>query len=780
MTEEVFNAYRADGWHIFKLIKTTNGDGNAVKGLYKTPKGWNDPNITCTYQPKAVYGGVPPKDIVAIDYDVKGGKKIGDKSFEKLQKDLGMSLDTCVNTPSGGGHSYLRLYNLPEETPKLKKIQKKYPDIDFQSHLSEFVVLGGQTIEGYGEYKFVDEDFEYFVNDNPNINLSILETRASRVQGDGYDEIDDFAHITERPSKDEVLEMIFKLDPSGEYETWQQVAMALNSWDLNGDEGEKIFVDWSLSSTAHVGRHGKQSVIEQAKTKYSQSVADTPSFYKKLFTFSNEADETDFDTRITKAETENDLDEVAESIKYSKISNIKREAYVEKLCTKSKELTGKPEKVKFKKAVKFLDKKKVEERQEKAESSGLPDWQYSKEGVVYMPTYANMVHFLEHISDENIKYDEILKEIIVNDNYNIVTGINGITRSKIMDEVMRFGISKSIVTEHYDQAIFSKKVNGLMEYIEELGDWDGETDYIGKVSSTISTSISSPEYVKEVMKCFCIQAIAAWDNKRRTNYKLSKLESVMAFVGRQGIGKTTWVSSLMPEKMAYYFKEGVELDPSNKDSYIEATKAGLVELGELDATNRKSDISSLKAFLSKNVDEFRAPYGRSSEKYARQTVYVGTVNNPDFLKDATGSRRFMVLDVEDLKLPDTEDVKGMWVQALALYLQGHNWLLSGSFAKQREVINEQFTDIGHMGEIVDKLVECIAKSEGVKRQYRVSGILEKLGEHKPTSRERSDFIALMNKVGIKCDNQKRYTLPEDVFTIYNLEDDTGFTDLDEL
>ena len=379
MTKQIFNAYRSDGWHIFKLIKTRAGDGNAVKGLYKTPSGWNDTSITYEYHKNGIYGGVPPADIVAIDWDVKNGAKHGDVSFDQLQTDLGIVIDTQVATPSGGGHAYVRLTGLPTDTPKLKKTQPLYPDIEFQSHGSEFVVLGGQNVEGYGEYSFIDEDFEYYANQP--VDFSSLELRANRVQGDGYDSVEVLEHIVNRPSIADVHLMLSKISPDSDHDGgWATVAMALNSWDLNGADGEELFVTWSLTSKKYTEAEGADIIREGAATKYRSSVADSPAFYNKLFTMANATTEKSVDEHIKDATTKDDLEAAAAVIQGSRISNVKRETYVEKLSEKSKELTGKPEKVLWKKAVKYVDHAKAQERQEDAEESGMPDFTYTEIG----------------------------------------------------------------------------------------------------------------------------------------------------------------------------------------------------------------------------------------------------------------------------------------------------------------------------------------------------------------------------------------------------------------
>lgn len=344
MRRDIFDSYLKDGWHIFPLHKVQNGKGNAVKGKYGTPTAWNDTSIKYEYNSKSIYGGVPPKDIVVLDWDIKKGG-VGAVSFDKLQSAVGKTIDTVVETPSGGGHAYCRLSNLPEETPKLKKKQVKYPDIDFQSHESEFVVLGGQEIDGYGSYTFADEDFEYFVN--TGIDFTNFELRAPRQMGDGYDSVDELEHIMLRPSEEEVLEILDDLNPDmGHDDGWQKVIMALNSWDLNGPRGLELAIEWSQRATKY------QATEEEITSKYHACIADSPAFYNKLFTLRKTTVAGGFKPRIESCSSQEELLELAKEVGTSSLGREAREAFTDDFVKKNEDLGNKPERVKFKNLLK--------------------------------------------------------------------------------------------------------------------------------------------------------------------------------------------------------------------------------------------------------------------------------------------------------------------------------------------------------------------------------------------------------------------------------------------
>ena len=62
------------------------------------------------------------------------------------------------------------------------------------------------------------------------------------------------------------------------------------------------------------------------------------------------------------------------------------------------------------------------------------------------------------------------------------------------------------------------------------------------------------------------------------------------------------------------------------------------------AVRKTKDVEAIKAFITRQSDYYRNPYGFFPEDYKRQCVYIGTTNKPQFLpEDKTGNRRFIPL-----------------------------------------------------------------------------------------------------------------------------------------
>jgi predicted P-loop ATPase len=141
---------------------------------------------------------------------------------------------------------------------------------------------------------------------------------------------------------------------------------------------------------------------------------------------------------------------------------------------------------------------------------------------------------------------------------------------------------------------------------------------------------------------------------------------------RQGGGKTSAVRALGRP----WITEGLP-DLANKDAALHLAGVWIVELSELAAVRRTDSIEHVKAFLTRNVDRYRPPYGRRTVDVPRQNVFIGTTNEAAYLRDPTGNRRFWPVRCTAIDLPALElDRDQLWGEAVHRYLAGEAWHLA--------------------------------------------------------------------------------------------------------
>lgn len=101
----------------------------------------------------------------------------------------------------------------------------------------------------------------------------------------------------------------------------------------------------------------------------------------------------------------------------------------------------------------------------------------------------------------------------------------------------------------------------------------------------------------------------------------------------------------------------------------------IVEVAELKGV-RRSEAETLKAVLSRQVDEARMSYDRAVTAYPRQVIFVGTTNSETYLRDTTGNRRFLPVRVTKFDLNAVmRDRDQIWAEAAKREAEGEDHAL---------------------------------------------------------------------------------------------------------
>lgn len=207
----------------------------------------------------------------------------------------------------------------------------------------------------------------------------------------------------------------------------------------------------------------------------------------------------------------------------------------------------------------------------------------------------------------------------------------------------------------------------VLDYLDGLS-WDGvkraETlliDYMGAEDTPYTRAVTRKTLAAAV---------------RRVRQPGVKFDNVLIMVGRQGCGKSYLVSRLGGK----WFSDTLT-NIQGKEAYEELQGFWIVEIAELSAL-RKSEVEAVKHFIAKQSDSYRAAYDRHVKTRARQCIFFGTTNNAEFLRDATGNRRFLPVDVDPAKarlsvFDDlTDEVRDqIWAEACVIEAAGEKLYL---------------------------------------------------------------------------------------------------------
>jgi len=196
------------------------------------------------------------------------------------------------------------------------------------------------------------------------------------------------------------------------------------------------------------------------------------------------------------------------------------------------------------------------------------------------------------------------------------------------------GNPKSDIVEY----IHSEEVpsfNPVEEFLNALPCWDGQ-NHVAELFSRLP-GVSSEQL--SFLSVWLRSTVAHWLQMDT----LHGNECVPTLIGSQGCGKTTFLRRLLPQHLRQYYLDHLNL--SNKfDKEMALTNNLLVNLDELDAI-RPSQHAALKQTLSKSKVNGRPIFGCAQEDRPRFASFVATTNNPHPLTDATGSRRYICIQI---------------------------------------------------------------------------------------------------------------------------------------
>ena len=298
------------------------------------------------------------------------------------------------------------------------------------------------------------------------------------------------------------------------------------------------------------------------------------------------------------------------------------------------------------------------------DAKGMPEATVSNFNsiMMYDPMYQ------EEVLDGTLKYN-LLGNYAEIKHENYITGEITVRKWSDADEAN----SKRYIEEMY--GIYAKQkhedalriffrdnaYNPVLDILTQLK-WDGEErceHFLTKWAKAEDTP-----YVRECSRL--IFAGGIW----RMMLPGCKMDDVVILIGKQGGGKSSLVRFLAIHDD--YFGEVKSVE--GKEAIEQLDGKWILEIPELAAFTRAKEVEGIKAFITRQKDNYRKPFDRNVDDRPRRCIFIGTTNVQCPLLDATGGRRFYPVqtncDGYDLFKHEQECrdyIAQCWAEALAKF-----------------------------------------------------------------------------------------------------------------
>lgn len=235
-----------------------------------------------------------------------------------------------------------------------------------------------------------------------------------------------------------------------------------------------------------------------------------------------------------------------------------------------------------------------------------------------------------------------------------------------------------------DEARLNSK-HPVREYLDGVQRrWDG----VSRVDTWMTTYLGAEDTPlnRAVGRIFLTACV------RRIRSPGCKFDEMLVFESAQGKGKSTALAVLAVREE--WFTDSVSLNASPKEVIEQTLGRWIVEIPEM-VGGRKAQIEAIKAFLSRQEDSSRLAYGRTRTSVRRSFICSGTTNEPRYLKDLTGNRRFWPVSTGEIDLEALRrDRDQLWAEAATMEAAGESirldqelWDDAADAQKERHVEN---------------------------------------------------------------------------------------------
>ncbi len=232
-----------------------------------------------------------------------------------------------------------------------------------------------------------------------------------------------------------------------------------------------------------------------------------------------------------------------------------------------------------------------------------------------------------------------------------------------------------------------REYNVARAYLRSVkGEWDGHTDHIGALADRVPCR--NPHW-REWFHTWFLGMVAQWDGWDTVHGN----SVVPLLIGQQGCGKSTFGQLILPPELREAgYRELVDFT-SKQDAERMLSNSLLICLDEFNQISEKIQQGFLKNLIQKSSVKGRRPYSSVTQNLPRYASFIATTNMADVLSDPSGSRRFVVADIRDGSLINTQPpyyYSQIYAQAMVEIEQGRRHYFTAEEVREIETYNATY------------------------------------------------------------------------------------------
>lgn len=299
-------------------------------------------------------------------------------------------------------------------------------------------------------------------------------------------------------------------------------------------------------------------------------------------------------------------------------------------------------------------------------------WQFMRKGESYgkKPSMKMLKQWLsmryEFHRNEVTGYYEVCSRDVLKGKFHHWTRMDDNIENSLWIEMEEDGLQTQQPRLHsLINSDFSKKYNPLLDYLTALPAWDGKTDYIQMLADRIHIANTdgahhTQEDFRYFFKKWFVAMVVTWVTDTVVG------QTILIFVGKGGLFKTTFFDKLLPKILHDYFINESTASYTDKDFMEAMASKALMCLDEFETAFGKN-LSAFKSCVTKLFFSIRRPYDKYRTELPHRAAMCGTSNSVQIISEEE-NRRYSPWLIKSIDSPIDHpiDYQHVYAQAVAL------------------------------------------------------------------------------------------------------------------